>query len=329
MSELVFANPEWLWALAALLPLVSWYVFRQRQSPAIQFSQVGPSLKSLKTPRFYFRHLPFVCRVLCLALLIVALARPQSQDQWENTSVEGIDMILATDISGSMLARDFKPDRLEAAKSMAQNFISSRVNDRIGLVIFSGESFTQSPLTTDKPILMNLINEVKSGMIKDGTAIGEGLATAVTRLKDSNAASKVVILLTDGVNNMGAIAPLTAAEIAVAFGVRVYTIGVGTYGKAPFPVQTPFGIQYQQMDVEIDEEVLKEIAAMTDGQYFRATDNQALKSVFEEIDRLEKSKIDVTAYSRKRDEYLPLAFGAMLLLLLEVGLRNTWLRAVT
>jgi len=237
--------------------------------------------------------------------------------------------VLTQDISGSMLARDFKPDRLDAAKNIATEFISGRPYDRIGLVVFSGESFTQCPITTDHAVLINLLREIQSGMIEDGTAIGMGLATAVNRIKDSKAKSKVIILLTDGVNNRGEIAPATAADIAKTFGIRVYTIGVGTQGTAPYPVQTPYGIQYQDMPVEIDEGILQEIAQKTGGKYFRATDNDKLTQVYKEIDKLEKSKIDIKQFSRKEEKYLVPAIIAFCLLLFEIAARNTIFKNLT
>jgi Ca-activated chloride channel family protein len=267
--------------------------------------------------------------MIAVILLIIVLARPQSSDKFQDVSTEGIDIVMAMDISGSMLARDFKPDRLEASKDVATEFISGRPYDRIGLVVFSGESFTQCPLTTDHAVLINLLQEIQSGMIEDGTAIGMGLANAVNRIKDSEAKSKVVILLTDGVNNMGEVAPATAAGIAKTFGIRVYTIGVGTQGMAPYPVQTPFGIQYQNMPVEIDEAILKEIAQTTGGRYFRATDNNKLIQVYAEIDKLEKSKIDVKQFTRKEEKYLTPALIAFCLLVIEMLVRNTVLRKVT
>ena len=237
--------------------------------------------------------------------------------------------MLTQDISGSMLARDFRPDRLEASKNIATEFISGRPYDRIGLVVFSGESFTQCPLTTDHAVLINLLREIQSGMIEDGTAIGMGLATAVNRIKDSKAKSKVIILLTDGVNNRGEIAPATAADIAKTFGIRVYTIGVGTQGMAPYPVQTPYGIQYQDMPVEIDEGILQEIAQKTGGKYFRATDNDKLIQVYKEIDKLEKSKIDVRQFTRKEERYLIPALIAFILLVFEIVVRNTIFKNLT
>ena len=247
--------------------------------------------------------------MVAVALLIVILARPQSTNSWSNSSTEGIDIMLAMDISGSMLAQDLKPNRLEAAKDVAASFINGRPNDNIGLVVFSAESFTQCPLTTDHTVLLNLFKDIQSGMIQDGTAIGLGLANAVSRIKDSHAKSKVIILLTDGSNNAGEIAPVTAAEIAKTFGVRVYTIGVGTKGMAPYPFQTAFGVQYQNIPVEIDEATLKQIASTTGGQYFRATDNASLKEIYSEIDQMEKTKISVQEYSKKQEEYKELGLG--------------------
>jgi Ca-activated chloride channel family protein len=281
------------------------------------------------TFRHYLRHVLFAMRTMVLGLIIIVIARPQATDKFQDISTEGIDIILALDISGSMLARDFRPDRLEASKNVATEFISGRPYDRMGLVVFSGESFTQCPLTTDHAVLINLMREIQSGMIEDGTAIGMGLATAVNRIKDSEAKSKVIILLTDGVNNRGEIAPATAAGIAKTYGIRVYTIGVGTQGMAPYPVQTPYGIQYQDMPVEIDEAILKEISLNTGGKYFRATDNDKLIQVYAEIDKLEKSKIDVRQFSRKEEKFLLPAIAAVILLIFEMLLRNSIFRNLT
>lgn len=273
--------------------------------------------------------MPPALRMLAFASLIVAIARPQTTDNWSNTSTEGIEIVIALDISGSMLAEDFEPNRLDAAKADAIRFISGRPNDRIGLVVFSGESFTQCPLTTDHAVLINLINDVKQGMIEDGTAIGLGLANAVSRLKESTARSRVVILMTDGVNNQGEIPPLTAAEIAKTLGIRVYTIGVGSMGQAPYPVVDMFGRKrYQQMDVEIDEEVLTQIAHITDGKYFRAVNNKRLEEVYQEIDKLEKSKIEVKEYSKKNEQYLIWLLIGALLIVSEVLMRHTLVRSV-
>jgi Ca-activated chloride channel family protein len=330
MENIVFANPVYLYFLLLLIPLNVWYFFRNsKQQAFLQLSDASMFHHGPKSWRVYLRHSLFVLRQLALVALIIALARPQSSSSGQNVTIEGIDIVISLDVSGSMLARDLQPDRLEASKIVAADFIKGRPSDRMGLVIFSGETFTQVPLTTDHAILLNMFSGIKSGMIEDGTAIGDGLATAVTRLKDSKAISKVVILLTDGVNNAGAVDPLTAAEIAKVFGIRVYTIGVGTYGTAPYPVQTPFGIQLRDMQVEIDEPLLQNIAQKTDGRYFRATSNQKLAEIYQEIDKLERSKIDVTEFKRKHEEYLPLALLALGLLLLEFLLRNTWFRSIT
>lgn len=327
MSEIIFANPEFLYGLIIIVPIVVWYVLRDRKNYAsIQVS----SLRAFKTvPITYkhiLRHVAFGFRIIVLALLIIILARPQSTNNWEDKTTEGIDIVIALDISSSMLARDFKPDRLQASIDVAIRFISGRTDDRIGLVIFSGESFTQCPLTTDHAVLINLFKDIKQGMIEDGTAIGMGLATSINRLKDSKAKSKVIILLTDGVNNRGSIDPITAAQLAKSFGIRVYTVGVGRNGYAPYPVQTMFGIQYQQQEVKIDEKTLREISQITDGQYFRATNNKKLEEIYKEIDKLEKSKISVKKFSNKNDEFLPLAIIAALILLIDVLLRITVLR---
>ena len=330
MSNFVFANPQFLLLLLIIPAMVAFYIIKQqRTSPSLRMPGLEAFENSGSTFRNRLRHFLFGSRMVAVALLIIILARPQETSSYQNVSTEGIDIMLALDISGSMLARDFKPNRLEAAKDVATEFISGRPYDRIGLVVFSGESFTQCPLTTDHAVLINLLRQVQSGMIEDGTAIGMGLATAVNRLKDSEAKSKVIILLTDGVNNMGEIAPATAATIAKTFNIRVYTIGVGTEGMAPYPVQTPFGTQYQNMPVEIDEGILKEIATETGGKYFRATDNRTLSEVYHSIDQLEKSKINVKQFIRKDDKYLVPAIIAFLLIAIELLLRNTLLRSLT
>lgn len=327
---MIFANPNYLYLLLLLLPLIGWYVWKLQKSQASM--QVSSSevfdLPQASSWKIHLRHLPFVLRMAVLSLLIIVLARPQSTDNWQNSSTEGIDIVLSLDISTSMLAEDLKPNRLEAAKDVAASFINGRQNDNIGLVVFSGESFTQCPLTTDHTVLLNLFKDIQSGMINDGTAIGLGLANSVSRIKDSQARSKVIILLTDGSNNMGEIAPVTAAEIAKTFGIRVYTIGVGTEGEAPYPFQTAFGVQYQNIKVDIDEETLKQIAATTGGHYFRATDNSSLKEIYTEIDQMEKTKISVKEYSKKEEEYLLFAIWIVVLLLMEIVLRNTLLRNI-
>lgn len=268
-------------------------------------------------------------QLAALALLMVALARPQSSSTSQTSNIEGIDIILAQDISGSMLARDLKPDRLEASKQVAADFVESRPTDRMGLVVFAGESFTQVPLTTDHGIMLNMLKELKTGMIDDGTAIGDGLATAINRLKDSEAVSRVIILLTDGLNNAGSVDPYTAAELAKLYGIRVYTVGVGSYGTAPFPVNTIFGTQYQQMKVEIDEKLLATIANSSGGKYFRATSNQKLDEIYDEIDKLERSKIEVTEFRHLHEEFYPLVALALGLLLIEFILRKTVFRTIS
>ena len=329
MPDIVFKNPEMLWLLALLLPLAIGYVlYQSKWNATVRLSSLRPLERAPTSWRYYLRHFPTVLRLLTIGLVIVALARPQSSESWSDKEVEGIDMVICNDISGSMRARDFKPDRLAAAKDVAAEFINSRPSDRIGLVIFAGESFTQCPLTTDHKVVTSLLAEIKSGMLEDGTAVGLGLATSVARLKESDAKSKVVILLTDGVNNQGEVSPQTAGEIAREFGIRVYTIGVGTRGQAPIPVQTPFGEQTQMMDVEIDEEILTEIAQMTGGKYFRATNKTALVDIYKEIDQLEKTRISVIEFSEKNDEYLLFALAAGLFFILEILLRYTVLRTV-
>ena len=327
---MVFANPTYLYLLLLLIPLIGWYIYKLSKSQASM--QVSSSevfqLPEARSWKIYLRHVPFLLRMVLIALLIVVLARPQSTNSWQNSSTEGIDIMLAMDISSSMLAQDLKPNRLEAAKDVAASFINGRQNDNIGLVVFAAESFTQCPLTTDHTVLLNLFKDIQPGIIQDGTSIGLGLANAVSRIKDSQAKSKVIILLTDGVNNAGEIAPVTASEIAKTFGVRVYTIGVGTQGEAPYPFQTAFRIQYQNVPVEIDEPTLKQIAATTGGQYFRATDNASLKAIYEEIDQMEKTKISVQEFSKKQEEYMQWALLVLLLLLVEVLLKNTLLRNI-
>ena len=316
MNGITFKNPEYFYLLLLLVPMLAWYLFRFRKSGAsIRFSTTMGFGAITKSWKHYLRHFPIVLQMTGIALLVVALARPQSSSNWENVTTEGIDIVIAIDISSSMLAQDFQPNRLEAAKDVATRFITGRPNDKVGLVVFSGESFTQCPLTADHAVLINLFRDIESGMIEDGTAIGNGLATSVARLKESKAVSKVIILLTDGENNRGEIAPVTAAELAKTFGIRVYTIGVGTIGTAPYPVQTPFGTQLRDVEVKIDEATLQKIADITEGQYFRATDNNSLVNIYNEIDQLEKSKMEVKQYSRKQEEYQRFAvFGGLLLL---------------
>lgn len=326
-SGIEFAHPGFFWLFIIVPVMVGWYIWRgQKLYGSLSVSAVKGFALPVKSRLPQFRHLGIILRSLAIAALILALARPQSSLSWQNSTTEGIDIMIASDISGSMLAEDFQPNRLEAGKNIAIDFIKNRPDDRIGLVIFSGESFTQCPLTIDHDVLINLYQDVKYGMIDDGTAIGMGLATAVNRLKDSEAKSKVVILLTDGSNNMGSIPPLTAAEIAKDFGIRVYTVGIGTHGFAPYPVQTPFGVQYQKVPVDVDEGTLTKIANITGGKYFRATDNQTLKNIYDQIDKLEKAKIEVTQFHKKTELFLPFALIALFLLSMEFILKNTWLR---
>lgn len=327
MNDLQFANPDFLYGLLILPLLIIWYVFREKKShPAMNVSTFAGFAKAGMTMKPILRHLLFVFRLISIGLIIVALARPQSSASSRDSTTEGIDIIIALDISGSMLAEDFKPNRLEAAKETAIKFIEKRTNDRIGIVVFASTGFTQCPLTIDHDILKNLMKDIKTDMIPDGTAIGNGLGTAVQRLKDSKAKSKVAILLTDGVNNTGNISPLTAAEIAKTLNVKVYTIGVGTRGVAPFPFKTPFGIKYQNVEVEIDEKVLKEIALMTGGSYYRATNKKALENIYDEIDKMEKTIIEVTEFTRYTEEFLPFAIAAVAFFVLELLLKFLFFR---
>jgi Ca-activated chloride channel family protein len=330
-NDITFADKDLRWLFLIIPFLVTWYIWKNRSynpelrvSSLNEFEGIKPSMKQ------YMRHGLFVLRITAISLLILVLMRPQSRSSWKDVKTEGIDIVMSLDISSSMLAKDFKPDRLEAAKDVAQDFIDSRPNDRIGLVIFSGESFTQCPLTSDHAVVKNLFAGIKTGMVADGTAIGDGLATAITRVKDSKAKSKVVILLTDGVNNQGSVAPLTAAEIAKVFGVRVYTIGVGTMGKALSPIAMyPNGqYEYGYIDVNIDEKSMTEIAEMTGGKYFRATDNKKLKEIYKEIDRMEKTIFEEKNFTNKAERFLPFAIAAAVLLLLEFILRNTIFRSI-
>ncbi len=319
-----FAQP-WFFGLLLLLPLMVWwyiYKYSPRQG-SITVSSVS-NLKGMGSWKTKLRLLPFIFRLLCITSIVFALARPQTRNDEELVSGEGVDIILCIDISGSMMAQDFTPNRMEAAKEVAANFAANRPADRIGLVIFSGESFTLCPLTTDQVVLASQIANIHPGLLEDGTAIGSGLATCVDRLRASQSKSKVVILLTDGENNGGQIPPLTAKELAKATGVRVYTIGVGTDGYAQIPMQTQSGQVVMQRDkVNIDEKLLTQIADETGGKYFRAKDNEGLKNIYNEIDKLEKSKIEVTALKRYSEKFYPFAMAALAFLLLELLLRYT------
>ncbi len=319
-----FASPNILFALLAIIPMAAYYIYRALKGGAtLTISTVEGVRRAPKTIRYYLRHVPAVLRLVAFALLVVALARPQRVEQSRNATSEGIDIVMALDISGSMLARDFEPDRITAAKEVASSFIADRYGDRIGLVAFAGEAFTLSPLTTDQGSLQTLIAPLKSGIIEDGTAIGNGLATALNRLRESEAKSKVIILLTDGVNNRGEIAPKTAASIAKEMGVKVYTIGVGTEGTAPYPRVDPYGriIDYIQAKVEIDEETLRSIARSTGGEYFRATDNDKLKAIYEQINKMERSEVEIAERTLYHEEFLIWVVVAMALLFAEFVLK--------
>ena len=331
---MIFENKECLFLLLLLVPYIIWYVLHHHHStPAMQVSDTHAYLKAPRSYKVYLLHVPFLLRIAAFTMLVLVIARPQTTDNWQNTEIEGIDIMMAVDVSTSMLAQDLKPNRIEAAKTVAAEFINGRPNDNIGLTIFAGESFTQCPLTINHAVLLNLFRDIdcsiaQRGMIDDGTAIGMGIANAVSRLKESKAKSKVVILLTDGSNNRGDISPLTAAEIAKSFGVRVYTVGVGTNGTAPYPVQTPMGTQYLNQPVEIDEATLTQIASTSGGNYFRAKNEEELRQIYAEIDKLEKTKLNVKEFSSREEEYQLFAWIALACVLLEVLLKNTLLKRI-
>ncbi len=319
--EISFANPEFFWALLIIPLMVLWYILRQKKLYGT--IKISSTQGFSNSPITIFRHSLLLFRTIAVVALITALARPQTSLSWQDVTTEGIDIAIALDVSGSMLAEDFKPNRLEVSKQVAMDFISERPYDRMGLVIYAGESFTQCPLTTDHDVLINMFRNVNHGLIEDGTAIGMGLATAVNRLKNSDAISKVAIVLTDGENNKGSIPPITAAEIAKKFGIRVYTIGVGSNGSARMPMQDQFGrTVYQNVPVKIDEKTLKKMAKTADGQYFRATNKKSLESIYKEIDKLEKTKLEVTEYKKKSEKFVPFAVVSIILLLIEFLLRN-------
>ncbi len=318
MNNLDLTKPEYLWLFTAFLPMLVWYILKNKNDAAkYRFSNLEAYKKSSTPVLYYLRHILFILRLSALSLLIIALARPKTIINDGSSKTEGISIAMAIDISGSMLARDFKPDRLTVAKQEAINFISGRPNDRIAVVAFSGESFTQCPLTSDHATAINLLNQLETGIIEDGTAIGLGLANAIARLKDDNAKSKVIILLTDGVNNTGEIAPSTAADLAAALGIRVYTIGIGNKGYAPYPVQTPMGIVYQQVEVQIDEDILNEISDKTGGKYFRATNEDKLSDIYVEIDKMEKTIFEKEENIVYKDHFLPFIIFAFLLIIEE------------
>ncbi len=326
---MVFAHIEYLFLLLLLIPYIIWYIMKRHHNEAsLQIADTSVYATAPKSYKNYLLHVPFALRMLTLAMIIIVLARPQTTNSWQSSEVEGIDIMLAIDVSTSMLAEDLKPNRLEAAKEVAAEFVNGRPNDNIGITLFAGESFTQCPLTVDHAVLLNFIHGTRCGLIEDGTAVGMGIANAVSRLKESKAKSKVVILLTDGTNNRGDISPLTAAEIAKSFGIRVYTIGVGTNGEAPYPYPVGGTVQYVNMKVEIDEKTLAQIASTTEGNYFRATSNSKLKEVYEEIDKLEKTKLNVKEFSKREEAYRGFAWVAFLSFLLELLLRYTILRRI-
>ena len=318
-----FEYPALLWLLAVPLLLAALYVYRElaERRPHLRMSTAAPWLQGGRSVLSVLRHLPFVLRTAALCLIVIALARPRSSTEVEKVDSEGIDIVLAMDVSTSMLARDFTPDRISAAKDIAIEFIAQRPTDRMGIVVFAGESYTQCPLTTDRATLINLMKEVQTDLIEDGTAIGNGLATAVARMMDSDAPSRVIILLTDGVNNSGEVAPQTAAEIAKTYGVRVYTIGVGANGLAPYPVMTPWGVEIQKLQVEIDEDLLKSIAEATGGRYFRATDNTKLAEIYSEINKMEKARTSVDSFPVYKELFGRFGIAALVCLLLELVIR--------
>ena len=329
-----FANKEYLLLLLLIIPYIIWYVmYRKKTEPTLRMSDTFAFRYAPKSWKVKLMPLSMLLRLLVFVMIVMVLARPQTRNSWDSKTVEGIDIMLAMDVSTSMLAEDLRPNRIEAAKQVASEFIIGRPNDNIGLAIFAGESFTQCPMTTDHASLLNLLQNVRTdiaarGLIEDGTAIGMGLANAVSRLKDSKAKSKVVILLTDGSNNRGDISPSTAAEIAKSLGIRVYTIGVGTNKLAPYPMPVAGGVQYVNVPVEIDTKTLSEIASITEGDFYRATNTNELRKIYKEIDQLEKSKLNVKTFSKRYEAYQPFALVAVLALLLEILLRVTIFRRI-
>lgn len=329
MHNISFEHPWMLLGLLLVPLLAAWWIWRYRkQEAALQHSNISLFDGVKKSLRARLRWLPYALRVVAVGAMVIALARPQSQLSRQEMTVEGIDIVMAMDLSGSMLAEDFKPNRLEAAKNVAADFIEGRKTDRMGLVVFAGEAFTQVPLTIDHQVLLKQLGNLKSGSMRDGTALGDGLATAINRIKDSEAKSKVIILLTDGVNNQGSMDPLSAAEIAAMYNIRLYTIGVGSLGKAPYPFRDQFGrVHYQNIDVEIDEPLMRQMSqATSDGRYFRATNKKALKEIFDQIDEMEKSKIDVTQYAQTKDEYAFWLWIAFIALIAEALLKWVWFK---
>ena len=326
-----FANPQYLWLFLVYIPIILWYIKKQRVAePTLKVSTLLPFEKVGTSWKAYLRHVLFVMRLMAIGCLIIILCRPQTYDRWSTSETEGTDIVIALDVSTSMLARDFKPDRFEAAKDVASQFISGRESDNIGMVIFAGESFTLVPMTTDKTVLLNYIQDISMGMLEDGTAIGDGIATSINRIKNGKAKSKSIILLTDGSNNTGVVAPLTAAEIAKNLGIKIYTIGGGSNGEALYPVGMNYygKMEYQKLPVVIDEGTLRSVASMTGGKYYRATSKNVLKEIFKDIDQLEKTQLDVKNYSHTEDDYMKWAVLLFMLVGLEVLLRYTVLRHI-
>lgn len=327
---MLLAHPAYLWLFLLFIPLIAWYIWKRRNLYAsMEVSTTAPVARMPRSWKEYLTHLLFVMQLGVIGCIIIILARPQTRDSWHTSSVEGTDIVLALDISTSMLARDFKPDRFEAAKDVAAKFVAGRDGDNIGVVIFAAESFTAIPMTTDRSVIANYINDIKMGMLQDGTAIGDGLATSINRIKDGKAKSKSIILLTDGSNNTGNVAPMTAADIARQMGIKVYTIGIGTNGTAPYPQENMFGrIEYVNLPVVIDETTLRNIAETTGGKYFRATGNNVLAEIFAEIDKLETTKMDTRDFTSTEDDYLPWGIAALALFGLIIVLRYTILRSI-
>lgn len=326
-----FAKPELLWLFLIYIPLIIWYIKKHRYAESsVQISSLDAFDKMPVSYKVYLRHFMFIVKLLAIGCLIIILCRPQTHDSWESSKTEGTDIIIAMDVSTSMLARDFNPDRFEAAKDVAAQFVSGRESDNIGIVIFAGESFTLVPMTTYQAVLINYIKEIKMGMLQDGTAIGDGLATSINRIRNGKAKSKSIILLTDGSNNTGVVAPLTAADIAKQFGIKVYTIGVGTMGTALYPVGINFygKVEYQRLPVVIDETTLKAISERTGGKYFRATSETVLKDIFSEIDKLEKTELDVRKFNQTEDDYMVWALILLALVVIDITVRHTLLRNI-
>ena len=326
-----FAKPELLWLFLIYIPLIVWYIKKHRHAESsVQISSLDAFDKMPVSYKVYLRHFMFIVKLLAIGCLIIILCRPQTHDSWESSKTEGTDIIIAMDVSTSMLARDFNPDRFEAAKDVAAQFVSGRESDNIGIVIFAGESFTLVPMTTDQAVLINYIKEIKMGMLQDGTAIGDGLATSINRIRNGKAKSKSIILLTDGSNNTGVVAPLTAADIAKQFGIKVYTIGVGTMGTALYPIGINFygKVEYQRLPVVIDETTLKAISERTGGKYFRATSETVLKDIFSEIDKLEKTELDVRKFNQTEDDYMVWALILLALVVIDITVRHTLLRNI-